>query len=60
MFIPIGAAAAGATLAPKIEIFTQIVCEVHRPEYTIGRGNDTDISIMGRSAIGFGTPSEFA
>ena len=51
-FVPLGAAAVGASIAPKIEIFTQMVCEVHRPEYIgIGRGNDTVISLLGGSVF---------
>ena len=51
-FVPLGAAAMGASIAPKIEIFTQIVCDVHKPEYTgIGRGNDTVISLLGGSVF---------
>ena len=29
-------------MAPRVEIITQMVCEVHRPEYTIGRGNSSE------------------
>lgn len=55
MFVPLGAAAMGASIAPKIEIFTKIVCDVYKPEYTgIGKGNDTGISIFGASVYGNG------
>ena len=44
--VPLVAAAGAATLAPRVEILTRIVCEVYKPEYTIGRGNDTFISAL--------------
>lgn len=29
-----------ATMAPRIEIYTRLVCDAYRPEYTVGRGKD--------------------
>ncbi|OBZ69346.1 putative membrane protein C14C4.07 [Grifola frondosa] len=36
-FVPFATIAMSATVAPKIEIYTKLACEVHKPEYTIGR-----------------------
>ncbi|THH30371.1 hypothetical protein EUX98_g3826 [Antrodiella citrinella] len=30
--------AISATIAPRIELYTQLVCDIHKPNYTIGRG----------------------
>ncbi|KAI0957937.1 hypothetical protein AcW1_006164 [Taiwanofungus camphoratus] len=40
--IPFTSIVTSATMAPRIEIYTQLVCEAYKPEYTIGRGADRD------------------
>ncbi|THG94666.1 hypothetical protein EW026_g6843 [Hermanssonia centrifuga] len=40
LLIPFAGAATAATLAPRIDIYTQLACAIHKPEYTIGRGSD--------------------
>ncbi|KAI0072772.1 MFS general substrate transporter [Panus rudis PR-1116 ss-1] len=37
--VPFTAIAMSASLAPRIEIYTKLACEVHRPEYSVGQGN---------------------
>jgi hypothetical protein len=37
---PLTMMAAGATLAPRVEILTMLVCNQLEPEYTTGRGTE--------------------
>ena len=36
--VPLAATATGATMAPRVEIFTQLACAAHRPEYNSDNG----------------------
>ncbi|EKM55184.1 uncharacterized protein PHACADRAFT_255634 [Phanerochaete carnosa HHB-10118-sp] len=36
--VPVSAAATGATMAPKVEIYTQLACATHRPEFYSDNG----------------------
>ncbi|KAF9819793.1 hypothetical protein IEO21_01884 [Rhodonia placenta] len=40
ILIPLASVAMSATMAPRIEIYTRLVCDAYRPEYTVGRGKD--------------------
>ncbi|KAL4246070.1 hypothetical protein ABKN59_003276 [Abortiporus biennis] len=43
VFVPFSAVAISATLAPKIEIYTRLACEVYRPEFS----DSTQIGLLG-------------
>ena len=34
-------------MAPRIEMYTQLACEVHKPDYTLGGGSDVNASFSG-------------
>lgn len=36
--VPLAAAATAATMAPKVEIYTQLACATHKPEYRSDNG----------------------
>lgn len=36
--VPFAASATAATLAPKVEIYTQLACDAHKPEYRSDNG----------------------
>ncbi|KAH9952018.1 MFS general substrate transporter [Amylocystis lapponica] len=38
---PLSSIAIAGTMATRVQIITQLACETYKPEYTIGRGNDT-------------------
>lgn len=38
LMVPVAASATAATLAPKVEIYTQLACATHRPEYRSDNG----------------------
>lgn len=61
--IPWASAAVAATAAPRVELFTQLACAAHKPEYTVDRGNGTVEGVVHvvRAVAGIfseGSPSE--
>jgi hypothetical protein len=36
--MPLSSIAMSTTIAPRIEIYTMLACDAHKPEYTAGRG----------------------
>lgn len=45
--VPLAAIAMAATLAPKIEIYTILACEMYRPELTVPGHGESVIDIFG-------------
>lgn len=44
--VPFSAIAISATMAPRIQIYTQLVCDVYKPEFKAGRGADKSLASL--------------
>ncbi|PCH37836.1 MFS general substrate transporter [Wolfiporia cocos MD-104 SS10] len=51
--IPLTAIAMSATIAPKVEIFTRLVCDVYKPEYTVGRDDLPNKDLLDLTRMAF-------